>query len=196
MVKKSLILLIMILMTTVVFAETNYKYGEATIKIPCTQDGSNCDANTLCLIDVFNEKQSNIVESQVMDSQDGYFSYELPSNTTVGRYSMFVKCSNAQKSGSLETDFSITSKGTAGSNGLDFGVCASGESLTYFIIFGIVLLVLTILGMTMIRIPAFNYVMGLGWLGFSLFALPCSWFFAGIFIAFGVGVIALEMTGG
>jgi len=109
------------------------QYEEANLKVPCSYNGTNCDATAVCNISILYPNGTTMVNNKLMNNNgNGMPNYTLPNTNTLGIYTYKMSATQAGVSGSDEDTFKITTTGIDGNNKIPM----------YLLIFSVILLIL------------------------------------------------------
>lgn len=117
---KYLLILLLVLCSFSVFAQSDYYYMVNTdidLKIPCNnEDMQQCSASALCNITINYPNQTNYVKNQAMTNQLAYHNYTMHDTSVLGEYTAFVNCVDGTDWGYNSFSFNINNLGSSNEN--------------------------------------------------------------------------------
>jgi len=114
--KKHILLLSVFLLLFISFVSADpsfyFKDSETIdLKVPCSNDGKQCDNTTLCNITINNPDGDNIVNNGVMTQTGTFFNYTVTDTNKLGEYPVTVYCFSGSDADYESFSFAITENG-------------------------------------------------------------------------------------
>ena len=178
-----------------IIPDATYKQGLFNISIPCYfSTDTPCTENTTCVISLTDQLNMEMVKNAAMVYDEGSFKYEF-NNSGQGLFTQEVKCHDDSQPAGLQDGFSLSTFTVTGNgfNSLNLGRCPSdSDGLTLFGMLGLIVLAVTVLSFTIIKVPFISIVCGLGWLFYGAIVLSCNEMIGALVIFFGFGLMVVS----
>jgi len=81
------------------------------IRIACRYSGGDCSPSALCNTTIDYPNTSSLILNQIMEKDNTFFNYTLPSSSTLGKYSMIIRCLDNNRNITKDYIFYITETG-------------------------------------------------------------------------------------
>ena len=193
--KLMILLLVLLFLPLVTALDNSYVVGNISLKVPCVDEFDNyCDSSTECFLTVLDKDKNVILDSVNMTYNNSFFTYLINSSLTVGEYVEQVLCTDGVSSGYVNSEFQVKADGDSV---LSFGYCPSdSRGIIMFVVVGVLLMFFTLLAYSLIKVAIIEVFIGIMWVVFGLFMLPCMWIMGGLITMIGVAIMLFSVLGG
>ena len=171
---------VMVILMTISVSANSYQVNES-IRIDALYTEGGILTDSTANISIYTPSSTLSVSNVGMNSSStGIFFYDYLIPNEEGRYTVIVRFYVNDTLSGLKTGYF-----QVGEDKLSFGVCPSGDTLTYLIILLIVLFVLFLLD-ALLHVPYLSAISGLFMIFTSLYFFPCSFMFGMVILAAGL----------
>ena len=109
-------LIFVLTFSSLCFAQSYKVNTDIDLKVPCITDDDICSEITTCNISITSPTSETLVSNQAMTNSEAFFNYTFNETSKIGKYNVFVYCSDNTNTGSTFYDFDINNNGLDNSN--------------------------------------------------------------------------------